>query len=97
MRVEWTTQAEDSFEEQVNFIAEVYSYKVSADFMEQTYDTLEKIKNPLVNYQLVDAGKGIRKCKINKFVDLYYKIIDDEYIELRTFFDSRQNPKKLKL
>ena len=97
MRVEWTAQAEKDFEKYVNFLAENISYKSSADFMEATFDTIEKIRNPLVNYQIVDSTKGIRKCKINKFVDLYYKIIDEECLQIRTFFDSRQNPNRLKL
>lgn len=97
MRVEWTVQAEKDFEKYVNFLAENISFKASADFMEATFDTIEKIRNPLVNYQIVDSTKGFRKCKINKFVDLYYKIIDEECLQIRTFFDSRQNPNRLKL
>lgn len=97
MRVEWTAQAEIDFEKYVNFLAENISYKASANFMEETFDTIEKIRNPLVNYQIIDSTKGFRKCKINKFVDLYYKIREDNCIEIWTFFDSRQNPDKLKL
>lgn len=97
MRVEWTAQAEKDFEKYVNFLAENISHKASADFIEATFDTIEKIRNPLVNYQIVDSTKGFRKCKINKFVDLYYKIINEECLQIRTFFDSRQNPNKLKL
>jgi plasmid stabilization system protein ParE len=97
MKVEWTEQAENDFEKYVNFLAENISHKASASFMEATFDTIEKIRNPLINYQIVDTIKEIRKCKINKSVDLYYKIIDDNCIELRAFFDSRQDSKKLKL
>lgn len=58
MRVEWTAQAEKDFEKYVNFLAKNISYKASADFMEATFDTIEKIRNPLVNYQIVDSTKG---------------------------------------
>lgn len=42
MRVEWTAQAEIDFEKYVNFLAENISYKVSADFMEAIFGTIEK-------------------------------------------------------
>jgi plasmid stabilization system protein ParE len=50
MKVEWTEKAEKDFEKYVNFIAENISNKASADFMEATFDTIEKIQNPLINY-----------------------------------------------
>lgn len=71
MKVEWTEQAEKDFEKYINFLVESFGNKASADFMEATYDTIEKIRNPLINYQIVDSEKGIRKCKINKSAFLW--------------------------
>ncbi len=65
--------------------------------MVQVVDALEKIANTeTVAYQLVDAVKNVRRCKINKQKFLYYRI-GEQRIELVAFFSGKQNPDKLNL
>ena len=65
--------------------------------MEAIYDTIEKISNAdVIEYQLVDPKKQIRRCKVVKTKYLYYRIQED-IIELLTFRSTKQNPDSLDL
>jgi plasmid stabilization system protein ParE len=93
----WLPQAESDFAHDVEYLDENYGRKTSTRYMEAVYDTLEKISNAdLVAYQLVDAEKGVRRCKVTKTKYVYYRILND-CIELLTFRDTQQNSEDLKL
>lgn len=79
----------------ITYLEENFGRRVATDYMVQVVNTLEKIANAeTVAYQLVDAVKNIRRCKINKQKFLYYRI-GEQRIELVAFFGSKQNPDNL--
>jgi hypothetical protein len=69
---------------------------VVEDFIEKTETALILIgKNPLL-FPAVNNKRVLRKCLVGKLVSLYYKIKKDR-IDLISFWNNYQNPKKLKL
>ncbi|MCU0352487.1 MAG: type II toxin-antitoxin system RelE/ParE family toxin [Cytophagales bacterium] len=96
MEIVWSPRAEADFLRDIAFLEENYGRKVAADYMAQVMNTLEKITNEFVAYQLVDETKNIRRCKINKHKHLYYRPFEDR-VELVAFFGSKQNPDNLNL
>ncbi len=58
---------------------------------------LAKLANSArVEYQLVNESANIRKVRVSKQTDLYYRLAGDDLLSL-TFFDTRQDPGKLRL
>lgn len=45
----------------------------------------------------MEAERGIRRCPVNKHLQLYYRPLGGDELELLAFFDTRQDPDKLRL
>lgn len=73
------------------------SKKAVIRYMAELAQAVEDISNNTVAYQQIEGSKGIRRYKINKHTDLYYKEVTHTKIVLLTIFDTRQDPGKLKL
>lgn len=96
MTIHWTQEAIDSFADNISYLRNEWNEKVIQDFIENTEATLILIeKNPLL-FPAVNKKKIFRKCLIVKQISLYYKIKKDR-IDLISFWNNYQNPKKLKL
>jgi hypothetical protein len=65
--------------------------------MTEVAKAIEDISSDKVEYQLVEKTKHIRRYKIDKHIDLYYKLVTQDKAVLITFFDTRQDPGKLKI
>jgi hypothetical protein len=95
MRIFWTQAADESFAENISYLRSEWNETVITDFLEKTDAALISIeKNPLL-FPAVNNRKVFRKCLISKQVSLYYKIKKDR-IDLITFWNNYQDPKKLK-
>lgn len=93
-----TKRADDDMTKAIAYLEENVGEKSVDIFTKKVFDTIQKIrKTEVVAYQIVDLKRNIRRCKIDAHNHLYYQIIDDSLIHVLTIFDSRQNPKKLKL
>ncbi len=60
------------------------------------HDSINKIvKHPNIFPQSYKKS-GIRKCVVNRHVSLFYSIENNQII-IKSVFDNRQNPNKLKV
>ncbi|MDO1451843.1 type II toxin-antitoxin system RelE/ParE family toxin [Rhodocytophaga aerolata] len=96
-RISWSARAEQDFTKQMAYLEAHASKKSVLQYMAEVAQAIENISSKEVVYQLVDDTKRIRRYKVNKFIDLYYKETAQDKVVLLTFFDRRQNPGKLKL
>jgi plasmid stabilization system protein ParE len=91
-RIAWLPRAEKRFDEIINYIKANWSENNAKNFVQYTNQTINLILlNPLLFQE--SSKKGIREALITKHNLLIYKVKKDE-IQLLTFFDNRQNPKK---
>jgi hypothetical protein len=66
-------------------------------FIDRVEEVLEKIKaNPKL-YPLYRPSKSVYKCVVHHRIILYYKVVDEEIIDLLTFWNTYQDMDKLKL
>lgn len=71
-----------------------WSIKVKNEFIKKLDKNILLIKNQPESFASSKKEKGLRKCIVTKQTILYYRF--DKYkIKIVTFFDTRQNPKKL--
>jgi hypothetical protein len=96
MNVVWTTDAENSFEQNIAYLQEEWDDFVIMTFIEKTEEAIAYIAHNPALYPLYDKKKKIRRCVLVKQISLYYRITKTN-IELLLFWNNYQDPKKLKL
>lgn len=93
--VRWTREAEETFEEIIEYIGNKWTEKEIRNFVRKSYKVIAQIeKNP---YQFkASRFHEIRKAFVTKHNSLFYFINENEsLIELYSFWDNRKDPDKL--
>ncbi len=95
LRITWTEEAENTFEAIVLYLQNNWSEKEVQGFVKRVNKVLTLIReNP--NLYRRSKQKGIHEAVVTKHNTLYYQVLE-ERIVLITFWDTRQDPDKLKL
>ena len=87
--------AEKRLESLFEYLLEEWSFKGKSDFIKKLDKNIQIIKDQPDSFPESDKESGLRKCVITKQTTLYYQFSDTE-VHLLTFFDTRQDPEKLK-
>lgn len=86
--------AERKLDKLFEYLTTKWSIKVKNEFIKKLDKNILLIKNQPESFPSSEKEKGLRKCVVTKQTILYYRF--DKYkIKIVTFFDTRQNPKKL--
>ena len=96
MEIIWSAKATITFYSVIDYLNENWTKKEMIQFNQRTLITINAIrKNPGI-FSASAKNKEIRKAIVDKNNSFYYKIDDNnQKIYLLTFFDCRQDPKKL--
>ena len=90
----WSPLAREDVEQQLNYLTSEWGMQVGIDLLERIEKVLKAVvSNPTTYYQ-VDVQRRIHKFIVNKYLVLYYQVSPDS-IRLITFWDGRQDEKKL--
>ncbi|MCB1155865.1 MAG: type II toxin-antitoxin system RelE/ParE family toxin [Leptospiraceae bacterium] len=97
MKIIWSPKAKKTFLQILDWLSENWSRKEVDTFVTQTEETIEQIKNNPYLYQASEKHKNTRRGLVNKIISLYYRIKPRKNeVELITFWNNRQNPRKNK-
>lgn len=92
----WSPLAENDFDLILDYLQQEWNVDVSRKFI----DKIEKILNFIIQnpsqYPFVNKKQKIHKCVLTKQNTLFYRE-HKQFIEVLRIFDTRQNPRKLKL
>jgi len=96
MEIIWSAKATITFYSVIDYLNENWTKKEMIQFNQRTLITISAIrKNPKM-FPASAKNKDVRKAIVDKNNTFYYKIDDNnQKIYLLTFFDCRQDPKKL--
>lgn len=94
--VVWSPQASDEYRRQVQWLEENRDARTVLQYLHEVATAIDRVAAPTVRYQAVASHPGIYRYKLNAFTHLYYRL-RNETVELIAFFDTRQNPDRLKL
>lgn len=86
--------AEKKLDKLFDYLLEKWSLKVKNEFISKLDSSIDIIRNQPEIFPKSEKGKGLRKCVVTKQTTLFYRF-NSKKISIVTFFDSRQNPKKL--
>ena len=95
MKVVWSDEAIEDYNQNIEYLERVWSFMVASEFIQDTVETIELICRHSEIYP-VTSYKKIRKAVIRKQITLLFTIKNEE-IHLIRFWNTYQNPDKLKL
>ena len=95
MKVFLSPQAEIKLKLLLDYLLENWSARTRDDFIELLSLKLNQIATHPKSCPQSEVKIGIYKCVLSKQTTFFYRIENGE-IEIITFFDTRQNPDKLK-
>ncbi len=73
----WRPQAKLTLTQNMDYLVKEWDNKVLFQFMEQVESALKKIKQNPHSYPLHRFSDDIRRFKVNKRVELYYRLINE--------------------
>ena len=92
----WSPASEKDFVIILDYLIERWSENVVSKFINKVDDNINLIcENPKI-FPVINKEMKIRKSVITKQNTLFYREIDGK-VEIVRLFNTRQNPKKLKL
>lgn len=96
MKISWTPTARRTYFNILDYLAEKWTKKEVANFIFEVERLLDHIvDNPKMS-PAYRKKKNVRRALITKHNTLYYRIRPGKKVlELITFWDNRQDPKKL--
>lgn len=95
MRLIWTDEAEETFNDILLYLTSEFSERIANKFYDECYNTLDQIKREPFLFRKTEL-EPVRKAVVHKFTTLYYRAdLEKNVIVLLFFFDTRQNPNRL--
>lgn len=96
-RVHWTTEAHRTFTINREYLSKEWEHEVTSKFLDRIDEIVQKIKvNPRMFARHMEQN-NVHKCVVHERIVLYYKIVDDDQIDLLSFWNTYQDPEMLKL
>lgn len=93
--VKWLPEAELTYSIILNYLEQNWSLKQVEEFINRTDQVIEFIAKRSKQY-IYSKKKDAYRAVVTKQVSLYYRIKED-HVELLVFWDTRQDPSKLKI
>jgi plasmid stabilization system protein ParE len=93
----WTSEAARTLEQNLEYLEDEWGNQVINNFLDRVEEVLENIRGNPQLYPLHRPKDTVRRCAVHKRVILFYKIVDDRHIDLLTFWNTYQDPDKLKV
>jgi plasmid stabilization system protein ParE len=96
MKVSWTPTARKTYLKVLDYLEEAWTKREMKNFADKVESVLAQIIETPYMYEASGKKKNVRKGLITKHNTLYYRIKPrKKELELITFWDNRQDPKKL--
>lgn len=96
-QVQWTPESKRTFNPNIEYLIREWDTQVTHNFLDRVDEVLGLIKhNPLL-FPAHRPADNIHKCIVDKRIIVYYRIVDEQNIDLLTFWNTFQNPDNLKL
>lgn len=96
LRINWTSESERTFQQNIDYLGKEWDYGVLMNFLDRVEEVLEHIRTNPQLFPLERPNENVHRCVIHERIVLYYRIVDDETIDLLTFWNTSQDPDKLK-
>lgn len=95
--IKWSDEAIKTFDNNINYLMKEWSENEIRNFIKQTNEKIKSIESNPKLYRRSEKNPHIRRVGINKNVTLFYQYLPTKKeVTFLTFWNNRQDPKKLK-
>jgi plasmid stabilization system protein ParE len=92
----WTKQAEDSFNATIDYLLQIWTVKEATNFIDLVEAVIAKIEiNPKL-FKVSIFDKESREAIITKHTSMFYRLLNNNTIEIEYFWNNYKNPKNIK-
>lgn len=95
MKIVWTETAIRTYEENIEYLFEDWTYKEVQHFIDATEKAIEDIKLFPQIGSIAEENSDFRKYLVVPQIYLYYKVVNRKEIYLAVFFNNYKNPFRL--
>ncbi|MCD0464271.1 type II toxin-antitoxin system RelE/ParE family toxin [Flavobacterium sp. ENC] len=96
VKIIWTENAKIDYWKNIEYLQSEWTLQEVYKFIEKTDDLIELLTKQNLIFKPVKY-KDVYQVPVTKHITLYYKISENSKIELLRFWNTYQNPKKLRL
>ncbi|MDB5130707.1 MAG: hypothetical protein JWR02_456 [Mucilaginibacter sp.] len=92
----WSERALKEYKDLLDYLLEEWGEDIKIRVNSELFQSLVRIQSSPEQFPVILKKKRIRRCVASSQTSIYFKK-NGNAIELYSFFDNRQNPKKRKL
>jgi len=92
-----TLNAKKSFDQNLDYLKKEWGAKVTKEFIDRVEVIFNTISENPYLYPFHSSSKQIRRCVIHKRIIMFYRISAKNKISILLFWNTYQNPDKLRL
>lgn len=96
VQIIWTTIARNDYWKNIEYLESEWTLQDVYNFMDKTDDLIQLLMKQNLIFKPSNY-KDVFQVPVTKQITLYYKVLEDNEIELLRFWNTHQNPEKLKL
>lgn len=93
-QITWNLLAKEDYYNNIDYLLLKWSEREAQDFIDLVDEVLFILKQGKIDFQETNYPT-IRRCVIREQITLFYKIIDNQHVELLRFWNNNQDDKKL--
>jgi plasmid stabilization system protein ParE len=95
-KIRWNKFAREDYFHTIDYLLERWSEKEAQQFVDDVSQIIHLLHQGNIDFQKTDYP-NIRRCVVREQIILYYKIIDNNTIELLRFWNSYQDDQNMEL
>lgn len=96
VQIIWTTIARNDYWKNIEYLESEWTLQDVYNFMDKTDNLIQLLMKQNLIFKPSNY-KDVFQVPVTKQITLYYKVLEDNEIELLRFWNTYQNPEKLKL
>ncbi|MFH7003421.1 type II toxin-antitoxin system RelE/ParE family toxin [Flavobacterium bizetiae] len=96
VQIIWTTIARNDYWKNIEYLESEWTLQDVYNFMDKTDDLIQLLMKQNLIFKPSNY-KDVFQVPVTKQITLYYKVLEDNEIKLLRFWNTYQNPEKLKL
>ena len=97
LKVGWTEESKTTFNENIEYLSSKWDIATINDFLGRVDEVVESISQNPKLYPMYRKSDKVHKCVLNKHIILFYRVANENRIDLITFWNTHKDPEKLKL
>jgi len=94
LQVVWMPEAEKTFNDQIDYLASIWSTKVLHSFIDRVFEVIERVSEQPEVFPVFRKEQNIHRCVVHRNLSMYYRIGDDK-IQILIFWPNKRNPDDL--